>query len=277
MKLTSLLGNSQKLDGGAMFGNVPKAMWSQWVDVDEQNRIPLACRCLLVQGDFGNVLLETGVGAFFDPKLKSRFGVVEDEHVLLKSLADVGLSDKDIDMVILSHLHFDHAGGLCKTYQEGAPLGLHFENADVVLSEKAWERARHPHARDKASFIPDMIPLLKEKKLHIVREEGTQPFLPPGMSIRFSEGHTPGMMLTEIKTEGGPVVFGADLIPATPWVHLPVTMGYDRYPEKLIEEKKELLEYLVEHKGRLFYTHDPDVALSTIEKNEKGRFVCGVS
>ena len=116
MKLTSLLGNSQKLDGGAMFGNAPKAMWSQWYPCDEENRIHLQCRCLLVQEEDRNILFETGVGAFFDPKMKDRFGVQETEHCLIQSLQAQGLSVDDIDIIVLSHLHFDHAGGLLPAY-----------------------------------------------------------------------------------------------------------------------------------------------------------------
>ncbi len=113
MKAWSLLGNSQKLDGGAMFGNAPKAMWEKWVQVDEQNRIDLACRALLVEGINGKrVLFETGVGAFFEPKLRERFGIQQAGHVLLDELAKIGFTDADIDVVVLSHLHFDHAGGL---------------------------------------------------------------------------------------------------------------------------------------------------------------------
>ncbi|MGH9806223.1 MAG: MBL fold metallo-hydrolase, partial [Terriglobia bacterium] len=108
MKLWSLLGNSQRLDGGAMFGNAPMAMWSKWIAPDEQNRIPLACRCLLATGlDGRNVLFETGIGAFFEPRLRERYGVVEDRHVLLESLREAGVSHEYLDVVVLSHLHFD--------------------------------------------------------------------------------------------------------------------------------------------------------------------------
>ena len=120
MELWSLLGNSQKLDGGAMFGNAPKAMWQQWLAPDEQNRIPLACRALLADGLVGKrVLFETGIGAFFDPKLRERFGVQEECHVLLDSLRAAGFAHSDIDVVVLSHLHFDHASGLLSAWQEG--------------------------------------------------------------------------------------------------------------------------------------------------------------
>ena len=120
MKAWSLLGNSQKLDGGAMFGNAPKAMWEKWVKVDALNRIDLACRALLVENLNGKrVSFETGVGAFFEPKLRERFGIQESQHVLLHELAKIGFTDADIDVVVLSHLHFDHAGGLAPFVAEG--------------------------------------------------------------------------------------------------------------------------------------------------------------
>jgi glyoxylase-like metal-dependent hydrolase (beta-lactamase superfamily II) len=122
MKLWSILGNSQRLDGGAMFGNVPRAMWSKWIAPDEHHRIPLACRALLAKGVNGKtVLFETGIGAFFDPKSRERYGVVEDRHMLLDSLASAGFAHEDIDAVVLSHLHFDHAGGLLGAWREGEP------------------------------------------------------------------------------------------------------------------------------------------------------------
>ena len=155
-KLTSLLGNSQKLDGGAMFGNAPKALWTRWVACDELNRIPLACRCLLIEEASRTVLMETGIGSFFDPKMKDRFGVVESEHVLLEQLKAQGLSHEDIDVVVLSHMHFDHSGGLLSPWSEQEEPKLLFPNATFVVGEKAWERALKPHARDKASFIPSL-------------------------------------------------------------------------------------------------------------------------
>jgi glyoxylase-like metal-dependent hydrolase (beta-lactamase superfamily II) len=122
VRLWSILGNSQRLDGGAMFGNVPRAMWSKWIAPDEQHRIPLACRALLAKNLAGKtVLFETGIGAFFEPKMRERFGVVEAEHVLLASLAKAGISQEDVDAVVLSHLHFDHAGGLLAPWAEGQP------------------------------------------------------------------------------------------------------------------------------------------------------------
>ena len=279
--LTSIAGNSQRLDGGAMFGNAPKALWTRWTDVDDQNRIPLACRALLVEeydaiGRFQRrILFETGIGAFFEPKLKDRYGVVESEHVLLRSLAALGLQHTDIDVVVLSHLHFDHAGGLLSAYEEGKSPELLFDNATFVVGEAAWERALAPHARDRASFLPQLHTLLKDSgRLEIVREQFDRTYrnsdtLGPDYRIHRSDGHTPGLLLTEIPTEAGPVVFAGDLVPATPWVHLPITMGYDRFPEQLIDEKLALYEDLIPRKGRLFYTHDPEVAMSAVKWDGK--------
>lgn len=271
-KLTSLAGNSQWLDGGAMFGNAPKAMWSKWIEVDERNRIPLACRALLIEEDDRKILLETGVGAFFEPKFKERFGVAEEEHVLLESLKEAGLGHEDIDIIILSHLHFDHAGGLLTKWQEGKELELLFPNAKYVVGKEAWNRANNPHPRDRASYIPKLIELLEDSgRLEIISGDHSE-LLGSDYSFHVSNGHSPGMLLTEIAMPQGPIVFVADLIPGTIWVHLPITMGYDRFSESVIEEKTKLLNDLVGRNGRLYYTHDHDVSLSGITQDERGRF-----
>ena len=271
-QLWSVLGNSQRLDGGAMFGNAPKALWTRWITPDERNRVPLACRCLLVRDGTRTILFETGIGTFFDPKKRDRFGVLESHHALLENLGHLGLSHHDIDIIVLSHLHFDHAGGLLSEWKEDSESDLLFPNASILVGAEAWERATHPHFRDRASFLPHLHHLLEASGRLEVVHGSTSPTLGAGYSFHISHGHTPGLLLTEIEMPNGPIVFAGDLIPGTPWVHLPITMGYDRYPELLIEEKQKLLTHLTETNGRLFYTHDSEVALSSVKTDERGRY-----
>ena len=273
MQLDAVAGNSQKLDGGAMFGNAPRAVWASWCPPDEQNRIDLACRCLLVREDGGRtVLLETGIGAFFEPALRERYGVVEDRHVLLESLAALGVWPADVDIVVLSHLHFDHAGGLLATWREGAAPSLVFPTARYVVGREAWERALQPHPRDRASFIPALQPLLEGTgRLEIVEGDRSD-VLGDGYSFVRSYGHTPGLLLTRVETPRGPVTFMGDLIPGAPWVHLPITMGYDRYPELLIDEKKAVLERIQAEDGWMFFTHDAKVSAAKVGVDAKQKF-----
>lgn len=280
MKLWSIRGNSQKLDGGAMFGNAPRAVWEKWASPDDLNRIELACRALLASPLAGKtVLFETGIGAFFEPKLRDRYGVQESRHVLIESLREAGFEHEDIDVVVLSHLHFDHAGGLLAPWSEGRGPELLFPNATVLVGAEHWQRALHPHPRDRASFIPELPQLLQDSgRLEIVDGPYSRTL---GQSVRFSfsDGHTPGLMLAEIvgpeQAHGQPrggVVFCADLIPGRSWVHVPITMGYDRNAELLIDEKRSFLEDKLARNVHLFFTHDPQVALAQVTRDEKGRF-----
>ena len=281
MKLWSIRGNTQRLDGGAMFGNAPRAVWEKWAVPDEHNRIELACRALLASPLEGRtVLFETGIGAFFEPRLRERYGVQENQHVLMDSLREAGFEHEDIDVVVLSHLHFDHAGGLLAPWVEGRAPELLFPNATFVVGAEHWQRALQPHPRDRASFIPELPALLEQSgRLEVVQGEYSRVL---GRSVRFSfsDGHTPGLMLAEIvgqpgrdgQAHGG-VVFCADLVPGRSWVHVPITMGYDRNAELLIDEKKQFLEDKLARNVHLFFTHDPQVALAQLQRDDKGRFV----
>lgn len=263
-----------------MFGNAPKAVWEKWAPADELNRIELACRALLASPLAGKtVLFETGIGAFFDPKMRERYGVQESRHILMDSLREAGFEHEDIDVVVLSHLHFDHAGGLLAPWSEGREPELLFPNATFVVGADHWQRALHPHPRDRASFIPELTGLLQASgRLELVSGRYSTA-LGDAVSFSFSDGHTPGLMLAEIvgpeladgQHRGG-VVFCADLIPGRSWVHVPITMGYDRSAELLIDEKRMFLEDKLVRNVHLFFTHDPECAMAQVVQDAKGRF-----
>jgi glyoxylase-like metal-dependent hydrolase (beta-lactamase superfamily II) len=181
--------------------------------------------------------------------------------------------------VVLSHLHFDHAGGLLAAWQQGESPRLLFPNATFVVGARHWQRALDPHPRDRASFIPELPALLQASgRLELVEGEHARAL---GETVRFhhSDGHTPGLMLAEIlgpeSVDGEPhggLVFCADLIPGRPWVHVPITMGYDRNAELLIDEKRAFLEDKLARNVHLYFTHDPGCALAQLSRDDKGRF-----
>ncbi|MFC2049551.1 MBL fold metallo-hydrolase [Chlamydiota bacterium] len=272
MKLHAITCNTMRLDGGSMYGHVPKVLWEKWTPADDHNRIQLACRSLFLQTDDGhNILFDVGTGNFFDPKLSSRYGI-EGDFELLNGLNNLGVSERDINIIILSHLHFDHAGGLLSAYDQGAQRLL-FPNAKYYVSRAHWNRACQPHFRERASFIPSLMNLLEHSKRLVLVDDSTHPDLNFGLTFDFSNGHTIGMMLSHLELPSGRLVYASDLIPGLPWVHLPVTMGYDRFSELLVEEKEQLLKKLIREKGRLLFTHDLQTACAYITQDANGRYV----
>lgn len=270
-KLYSVEGNRQKLDGGSMFGNAPRALWERWFSPDERGRIELACRTLLLVSPEKKILCETGIGAFFSPELAERYGVEEpSSHKLLENLKHLNFDPKEIDFVVLSHLHFDHAGGLFPSYAEmqKGNTELIFPNATYITSKKAFERALTPHRRDRASFIPEIIEKLQNSGRLVLLDSNTKD-QPLGESITFFEtnGHTPGQLHLVLKEEDKQLVFCGDLIPGAAWINPSISMGYDRFAELVLDEKQKFFE---EHSGNstlLFFTHDPEICASQYEAN----------
>ncbi len=245
-----------RLDGGAMFGTVPKVLWEKSNPPDARNRIELALRCLLAEGEGRRILVDAGVGgATFGPK-EAEMYAVEDKGP--------GLDPASITDVVLTHLHFDHAGG---AVTQGRPT---FPNATYWVQRRNLENAKHPNEREKASYLPQTWQVLEASgRLNLV--DGPAEIL-PGIHAIPSDGHTVGMQLVRV----GPVVYCADLIPLTAHVRVPFTMGYDIHPGLLIEEKRRLLEQGEKEGWILFFEHDPSVAACRIARDKvRGHFVAG--
>lgn len=291
--ISSVEGNSQWLDGGAMFGNAPRAVWEKWIPPDERARIPLACRSLLIESDRKTadgrpekILCETGIGCFFEPKMAERYGVGDaSEHKLLVNLKKLGVEPSDITQVILSHLHFDHAGGLLPHYEEQlrGNDGLVFPNAEIVVGREAWQRALKPHPRDRASFIPGLTDkILRGGKLKIIEpdtkngqlQSSSETLFDGRIRFEFTHGHTPGHMHTLLNGPKHSVFFCGDLVPGRAWIHVPITMGYDRFAEQVIDEKTEVYREALPGHWMMFFTHDHACAAAEL-KEEKGRYSAG--
>jgi len=277
MKIFSIQGNSMKLDGGGMFGSAPKSMWEKWMKPDGENRIGMATRALLISTERFNILCETGTGVFLRPALAERYGVDLSENVLMKSLNEAGFDEADIHYVIHSHMHFDHIGGLIKKPGTGAsPWEFYFPNAKYIISLESFTHAQNPHPGDRASFIQGLTEGLKNSGRLILINETKPAEIPPEIeglvSFVFTNGHTPGQLHSLFSGKKEKVFFTADLIPGTPWVNLPVTMAYDRFAERVIDEKKIYMDMAIDENWLVFYNHDPVYAASRIQRGPGGRY-----
>jgi glyoxylase-like metal-dependent hydrolase (beta-lactamase superfamily II) len=256
-----------------MFGNAPRAMWERWIEPDAAHRIPLACRALLADDLAGRrVLFEAGVGSPFAPDLRTRYGIDESGHLLTDALDALGMAHDTIDVVVLSHLHFDHAGGVLRAWRAGETPALLFPKARFLVGRRAWERARAPHPRDRASFLPELPGLLEASGRLDLVDGPHAPALGAAVRFHYSDGHTPGLMLAEIHDGDGSLLYCSDLAPGRAWVHAPITMGYDRAPELLVDEKAQLLAQAHDAGTWLFFVHDPECALARLDRDDRGRF-----
>jgi glyoxylase-like metal-dependent hydrolase (beta-lactamase superfamily II) len=276
MQLYSINTGFFKLDGGAMFGVVPKNIWNKVNPADENNLCSWALRCLLIQDGDKLILIDNGNGDKQDAKFFSHYHL-HGEDTLDKSLAKYGFHRDDITDVILSHLHFDHCGGTIR--REGDRLVPNFKNATVWSNEEHWQWAVHPNDREKASFLKEnILPIQENSQLKFIpipnRENPLQQLaaakFTDSISIRIADGHTRAMMLPQIQYKGRTLVFMADLLPSQGHIPLPYVMGYDMFPMTTLQEKKLFLEEAIDNNYILFFEHDPKVECCTLQRTEKG-------
>lgn len=254
------------IDGGAMFGIIPKNLWQKEHPADEANRVALRTSVLLIKTAERNILIDTGIGNKLDNKLRQRFRVDENSDGIIKGLERAGLQPGDITDVILTHLHFDHTGG--STYQDNGELRITFANAVHYVQAEHWDYACQSSIKDRASFLMENFKILEDQNKLKKLDGIVQLF--PGIEIFIAHGHTRAMQLVRITDGDTTIVHGADLIPTAS--HIPITwnMAYDNQPLLTIEEKSKLLQQISENKWILFFEHDPKYFAGTVNSNEKG-------
>ncbi len=256
-----------KLDGGAMFGVVPKVMWERHHPADLMNRIDLALRCLLVDHEDRRILVDVGIGDRWDERKTGIFALDRRPNHLVAELAEAGITRESITDVILTHLHFDHAGGVFSQGEKG--LETVFPNATHWVQKKQWKWAANPSQRDSASFrSEDFLGLMETGKLEFI--EGRREIL-PGVIVMPVNGHTPGQQIVEFHTGEKVVVFCGDLIPFRSQVHVPWIMGFDLNPLLTVAEKKQFLTRASEDGYILIFEHDPNHEAVIVEYHQ-GKF-----
>ncbi len=274
MKLYTINTGYFKLDGGAMFGVVPKTIWNKINPADENNLCSWALRCLLIEDGDRLILVDNGNGTKQDEKFFSHYHLHGDD-TLEKSLAKYGFTPDQITDAFLTHLHFDHCGGSIK--RDGDKLVPAFRNATYWSNLAHWEWAVNPNDREKASFLKEnILPIQESGQLKFIETRETENGKPGEMSfaenisVLFVNGHTEKMMLPQVKYKDRTVVFMADLLPSHGHIPLPYVMAYDMFPLTTINEKKSFLNEAVENDYILFFEHDPKYECCTLQRTEKG-------
>lgn len=261
-----------RLDGGAMFGVVPKVLWERRFPADERNRIELATNCLLVRGAGFTVLVESGLGSRWEAREREMYAIGNPPS-LTDSLASVGVTPDEIDALVLSHLHFDHAGGATVDPGEGAgPDGKAvpaFPNATLYVQASELAHARSPNERDRASYRPeDWEPWARAGRLETIEGERE---IRPGVRVVPLPGHNTGMQAVRIDSAGSTAFYFADALPTTAHVPIPWLMAYDLYPVDLIQNKKRLLDDAVREGWLCIFEHDPNIPWGTIVDESNGK------
>ena len=272
MKLYPIEAGNFKLDGGAMFGVVPKTIWNKTNPADENNLIDIAARCLLIEDGNRLILIDTGMGNKQSEKFFGYYSLWG-THSLDKSLAKYGFHRDDITDVFMTHLHFDHCGGSVNWNKERTGYEVAFKNAKYWTNEDHWEWATIPNPREKASFLQEnIIPMQESGHLNFIRKSGSD-FIEKselGFGIYLVNGHTEKMMVPYIQYQGKTICFPADLLPTAGHVPIPYVMGYDTRPLLTMPEKSKFLLDAAEKNHYLFLEHDAHNEIITVEKTEKG-------
>lgn len=253
------------LDGGTMFGVVPKVMWNKLIPVDELNRVELSLNCLLIETPEGNVLIDTGIG----DKLKDRFKEIykmDRDITFVESLNRMGFKPENIDFVINTHLHFDHCGG--NTIKKDGKLIPTFPNAKYIVQKQEWSDATDSNERTKASYLKEnFMPVKESGQLMLV--DGNYEVL-PGIKVIMTNGHTKGHQSVLIESKGEKAIYLGDLIPTASHIKIPYIAAYDLFPLAVVEKKKEILEQAIKEKWLLIFEHDPEVVFAyVIEESGK--------
>ena len=254
------------LDGGAMFGIVPRVLWERRIKPDDQNRIPMHMRCLLLASADRLILIDNGIGDKYTEKFSDMFSVDDSELNLTASLHTAGFSHGDVTDVILTHLHFDHCGG--STIRDGNGLRVAFPNATFHVQRAHWEWANVSNVREQASFLEEnLAPLGSSGQLNLVDGDGS---LFPGVDLMCVDGHTKAMQLVKIHDSARTLLYCADLLPTSAHLAPPWNMAYDLWPMTTIEEKARILKTAASENWKLFFEHDAAVELADVEHSERG-------
>ncbi|MBL7913310.1 MAG: MBL fold metallo-hydrolase [Bacteroidia bacterium] len=267
MKLYSINTGHFKLDGGAMFGVVPKSMWNKLNPADENNMCSWAMRCLLIEYNGRLILIDNGMGNKQDAKFFGYY-YLHGNDTLEKSLNKYGFTSDDITDMVLTHLHFDHCGGSIKYNSDRTKLEPAFKNAKYYSNKKHWDWAINPNPREKASFLKEnILPIQESGQLNFI--DGATELI-PGLTFLEVNGHTEAMMLPIINYNDTTIAYMADLIPSAAHIPLPYVMAYDMRPLATMQEKELILNKAVENNWKLFFEHDKEIECVSLEKNEKG-------